>query len=207
MLPAKPCYEVIYIYTECWKPHTIHVLVYALESFQWSRTRTLTTTHHSWSLSYKLWGVNCVSKQLAVVLAFSHRWYESPKGLWITVGNFGLSHFIRDFYNRSDSLRFNSTVAYSCLPSFKCLPLSHSSNGFSDQFNLCFTHWILVSCHNFPSFHICRYKWSKTGRYIFRSKRVSLLGDFSICWGNKDCDFMNCVIIFFIWVNLDLWIN
>jgi hypothetical protein len=62
-----------------------------------SRAWTLGSTCHSQFLSHRSWDVSWFSKQSAITLAFSFRWYLIPKGPWTVVGVFGPYLFICDF--------------------------------------------------------------------------------------------------------------
>jgi hypothetical protein len=62
-----------------------------------SRGWTLVSTHRSWFSSHRSWDVKWFSKQSAVMLAFSFRWYVILEGPWRATGAFGPFLFINDF--------------------------------------------------------------------------------------------------------------
>lgn len=80
------------------------------------------STCHSWLSSHRLWGVNWFSKQSAIMLALSNRWYLTPEGPWPAVGAF-CAFFMRDFEAgyiawgvTSQFLNFISHRSSACLP-------------------------------------------------------------------------------------------
>jgi hypothetical protein len=62
-----------------------------------SRASTLASTRCSWFSSHRSCGVNWISKQSAIALAFSNGWNLRPEAPWMAVGALGPSPFRRDF--------------------------------------------------------------------------------------------------------------
>jgi hypothetical protein len=62
----------------------------------------------------------------------------------------------------------------------------------------------LVSCHSFLSLCLCFNKWSKPGRSLLMSRRVTLLVDsLYICRGNRGCEIARRFIGFYPQLNFD----
>jgi hypothetical protein len=135
----------------------------------------LASTHGAWVLSHTSWGVNSFSKQSAIALAFSSRWYWRPRGPWIAVGAHDPTWFKRDL--ATGQIPWGVTLQ---LPTF----VSHCLSAFLwvilliilvTQLTAVLQAESLVSCHNFLSLCPCFNSHSKLGKLLCKSERVRVL--------------------------------
>jgi hypothetical protein len=91
---------------------------------------TLATTRHSWFSSRKSCGVNCISKQSAIALAFSDGWNLRPEAPRIAVGVLGPPSLFRgDFGMGHIAWGVTSVLpVFFFFPPFKCLFSGHSAD-------------------------------------------------------------------------------
>jgi hypothetical protein len=141
------------------------------------RSWTLAFTCHLCFSSHSSCGVNCFSKQSAVVLAFSNGWNFIPKEPWKAVGALGPSLVVWSFAM--------GRIAWGVTPELAIF-YSHLSSAllwvmrlivFEIQFNASLHVGSLVSCHSFLNLFLCFSNLSKPGISVFNSESLILLVD------------------------------
>jgi hypothetical protein len=119
------------------------------------RARTAASTRRLWFSSHKSCGVNCISKQSAIALAFSDGRNLRPEVPWIAVDALGPSLSRRHF-----AMSHIVWSVASALPIF----VSHRSSvslrvirliAFETQWTAVLHAGSRVSCHNFLSLCLC----------------------------------------------------
>jgi hypothetical protein len=142
-----------------------------------SRAWTVVSICRSWFSSHRSWDVNWFSRQSAITLAFSFRWYVILRGPGTAVGTFGPSLFISDFIAGHRAWGVTSQF-----PMF----VSPHSNGllqvirlmiFATQLSAILNAESQVTCHGFLNLHWCFSKLSIQGISLLKSESVIFLVD------------------------------
>jgi hypothetical protein len=132
-------------------------------------------SRRSWFSSHRSCGVNYLSKQSAIVLAFPNGWNFIPKGPWIAVGALSPSLFVRSFSMgqfawgvTSDLAIFDSHRSSALLRVMRLIVFEIKSNALLHIGSL-------VSCHSFLNLFLCFSNLSKPGISLFNSEGWTLL--------------------------------